>query len=198
MTEEIYHNNLDVYTSVFSTIISALGKLSPEEQGRMLQAVKTMLALNFELEPNSVNLNTQTATNQINGSTFSEDRSMSPKVFMLQKQPQTDVERIGCLAYYLTHYRNMPYFKTADLSQLNTEAAQRKFSNPAVAVDNAAKNGYLVPASNGNKQLSAAGEHFVEALPDREAARAAMVGSRPRRKPRKKPIKKAGDKAFAA
>jgi len=62
----------------------------------------------------------------------------------MEKQPRTDVERVACLAYYLTHYRNTPYFKTLDLGKLNTEAAQPKFSNAAYASNNALKMGYLV------------------------------------------------------
>jgi hypothetical protein len=50
-----------------------------------------------------------------------------------------------------------------------------------VAVDNARALGYLAPATSGNKQLSAAGERFVELLPDRDAAREAMQRFRPRR-----------------
>jgi hypothetical protein len=114
--------------------------------------------------------------------TFSENRAISPKQFMLQKQPKTDVERIACLAYYLTHYRDTPHFKTLDLSKLNTEAAQIKFSNPAVVVDNATKQAYLVPATKGNKQVSALGEQFVLALPDRDKARDVMTSARPRRR----------------
>lgn len=116
------------------------------------------------------------------GPRFSEDRSMSPKEFLMQKQPRTDVERVACLAYYLTHYTDMPHFKTIDISKLNTEAAQPKFSNPAQAVDNATNSHYLVPATKGNKQLSGAGELFVQALPDREAARAAMAAAKPRKR----------------
>jgi hypothetical protein len=86
------------------------------------------------------------------------------------------------LAYYLTHYRDQPHFKTLDISKLNTEAAQIKFSNPALSVNNAAITGYLAQASKGNKQISAAGEVFVAALPDREAAQAAMAKARPKRK----------------
>ncbi|HXM22491.1 MAG TPA: hypothetical protein VN948_14640 [Terriglobales bacterium] len=104
---------------------------------------------------------------------------------MLEKQPRTDVEKVACLAYYLTHYRETPFFKTLDISKLNTEAAQTKFANPTVAVDNAGKQNYLVPASKGNKQLSALGEQFVQALPDRDKARAIMANARPRRKSRK-------------
>ena len=83
----------------------------------------------------------------------------------------TEVERLACLAYYLTHYQETPHFKTVDLSRLNTEAAQRKLSNPAVAASNAMRDGFFVQAPRGGyKQLSAMGERFVQLLPNREAA----------------------------
>ena len=113
---------------------------------------------------------------------FSTDTAMSPKEFMYEKQPRTDVERVACLAYYLTQYRATPNFKTLDLSKLNTDAAQPKFSNAANSVNNAVKLRYLVPANKGYRQLSAAGEQFVRALPDRVAAKAAMEAARPRRR----------------
>jgi hypothetical protein len=69
-----------------------------------------------------------------------------------------------------------------ELSKLNTEAAQLKFSNAAYTVDNAAKAGLLVPASKGAKQISSLGERYVQALPDREAAKVVMADARPRKK----------------
>jgi hypothetical protein len=109
---------------------------------------------------------------------------MSPKEFLLEKQPRTDVERIACLAYYLTHYRGTPHFKTLDLSMLNTEAAQPKFANAAYSANNAVKMRYLVPSTKGQRQISAVGERFVRALPDRDAAKTALesIRRRPRRK----------------
>jgi hypothetical protein len=101
---------------------------------------------------------------------------------MLEKAPQTDVERIACLAFYLTHHRSQPHFKTKDLSLLNTEAAQRRFANAAMAVVNATNSGYLVPSIKGCKQLSASGEQYVQVLPDREAARLVLERMRPRRR----------------
>jgi hypothetical protein len=88
-------------------------------------------------------------------------------------------------SFYLTHYRDTPHFKTLDISKLNTEAAQPKFSNAASSANNAVKQGYLVPSTKGQRQLSAAGERFVAALPDREEARKAMSLSAPRRKSRR-------------
>jgi hypothetical protein len=113
---------------------------------------------------------------------FSEDRTPTPKDFLREKVPKTDVERIACLAYYLTHYRDTPHFKTIDLSKLNTEAAQIKLSNPAKAVENATRAGLLVQAVKGAKQLSTYGETYVQALPDRDAARQSIAQARPRRK----------------
>ena len=108
----------------------------------------------------------------------------SPKDFLFKKQPSTDVERVACLAFYLTHYRDTPHFKTIDVSKLNTEAAQRKFANAASAVSNATQLGYLALASKGMKQLAAEGERYVDELPDRAAAKAAFR-TRKARRPRR-------------
>ncbi len=104
---------------------------------------------------------------------------------MFQKQPNTQIERVACLAYYLTHHRGTPHFKTTDISKLNTEAAQSKLSNVSHAVNDATRAGLLATAAKGTKQLSALGEKYVEALPDRAAAKAVgptMRGRRPRKK----------------
>jgi hypothetical protein len=121
---------------------------------------------------------------------FSDHPEIPPKDFILEKRPRTDVERVVCLAYYLAHYRNKKHFRTLDVSKLNTEAAQPKFSNPSNAVASAMKCGYLAQASKVLRQLSAAGERFVLALPDREAARAAMKRMRPRRSTKPKAARK--------
>lgn len=82
------------------------------------------------------------------------------------------------MAYYLTHYRSQPHFKTIDISKLNMEAAQLKFSNASAAIENAAAAGLLVSAGKGNKQLSVPGERYVDALPDRHTAKEILASSR--------------------
>lgn len=107
-----------------------------------------------------------------------------PKDFLFHRQPNTDVERVACLAYYLTHHRHTKHFKTVDISKLNTEAAQRKFANAAASVNNAMQGGFLAPGGRGTKQITAEGERYVEALPDRAAAKAALGKKKARRQRR--------------
>ena len=135
--------------------------------------------------------NTVVGTNSISPAQHFGGREELPaKDFLFQKQPSTDIERIACLAYYLTHYADTKHFKTIDLSRLNMEAAQLKFSNSAYAVTNAANAGLLAQAGKGFKQLSAMGERYVDALPDREAAKEVLNSFRSRRsrRPTKKPV----------
>lgn len=111
--------------------------------------------------------------------------TLSPKDFLAQKQPNTDVERVACLAYYLTHHRNTKRFRAADLDKLNTEAGQRKFGNATTSVNNATRARHLIAVSRGLKRLSPEGERYVNALPDHAAAKAALRTGKakgPRRK----------------
>lgn len=173
----------------FNVVADEMQSLSREAQIRLLRLLLTHF--DITLGSDFYASSPPTAIPLVQSPSFSEDRSLTPKQFMLQKKPTTDVERVACLAYYLTHYRDQQYFKTLDLSKLNTEAAQVKFSNAAKAVDNAAAKGYLGQVGGGRKQLSANGELYVQALPDREAARAAIAHARPRRKSRSKGESKA-------
>lgn len=96
----------------------------------------------------------------------------TPREFMSRKKPQSHVERIACLAYYLTNYRDVRHFKSADISDLNVEAAGQKFGNLPRDIDNADRSsGYIVSAGKGTKQLTTRGEAVVDALPDREGVK---------------------------
>lgn len=176
--------DFDALTAVLPEVVAAFKKVGPESRRRLLSTLATLFHIDSDRGDSYA---PQESAHAVRTS-FSEDRSISPKEFLRQKQPRTNVERVACLAYYLTHYRDTPHFKTLDISQLNTEAAQIKFANAAKAVNNASSYGYLTATTKGNKQLTSAGESFVEALPDRDAARDAMSNFRPRRR------RKQGDK----
>jgi restriction endonuclease Mrr len=164
---------------ILAEVLSLLNHLDAAARERLLHTASAYFGVSRSRDrgPQMVELGSATS--------FSEDRSMSAKDFVMQKQPRTDVERVACLAFYLTHYREVRFFKTLDISKLNTDAAQVKFANAAYAVANAEKAGLLAPAQRGQKQLSAVGEQFVMALPDREAAKAALANLRKRRRAKK-------------
>jgi hypothetical protein len=180
-------------------IISALQPLDADDRERILRAAALFLNIggvqgggsSMRISASESSETTRDASARpvpVGGHTFASASTLSPKEFLFEKQPQSDIERIAVLAYYLTHYRETPHFKTLDLSKLNTEAAQPKFSNAANAAGNAVKRGFLVPSTKGNRQLSAVGERFVSALPDRESARAAMAAVRTRKRSARKTV----------
>src|SRR5712664_406932 len=136
-------------------VIGALRELSSEARRRILESASLFLQVGTVRTAAPLPNRTDAYSSPASRSPFSEDTSMSAKEFLLDKQPKTDVERIACLAYYLTHYRATPHFKTVDISLLNTEAAQPKFANTAYSVNNAVKMGYLVPSTKGQRQISA-------------------------------------------
>jgi hypothetical protein len=190
-------NNNGRDLEALTQVLAALKTLDASAQRRVIEAVTSFLGFGSRPVPQDFGggLPSPASSDRRDiSSSFSLDRTQSAKEFLGEKQPRTDVHRVVCLAYYLTHYRETPHFKTIDISKLNTEAAQPKFSNAAKAVDNAARLGYLVPAVKGSKQISSVGERLVQALPDVAAARQAVLASRPRKKPAKRaPQKKNGD-----
>lgn len=181
-------SDLDINLEVLNSIVAALKKLDIDGQKKILQAVTTLLGISWPIlhaNGNESSQKAEFATPSRNSVSFLENRSMSPKEFLRDKSPITDAERIACLAYYLTHYRDTPHFKTIDLSTLNTEAAQPKLSNATVSVDLASRAGLLVQAGGGKKQISAIGELYVQALPNREEAKASMLTMRPKKRSKK-------------
>jgi len=174
MPDEIQSGNPRFET--VSRIIELLDPLGMDDRAHVFRTVATWFRLGTSPGVRgapfpAVESSPTTQRASLEEDKFSDRPVLSVKDFILEKDPLTEVERLACLAYYLTHYQETPHFKTVDLSRLNTEAAQRKLSNPAVAASNAMRDGFFVQAPRGGyKQLSAMGERFVQALPSREAA----------------------------
>jgi len=182
----------DEKTALFE-IFGILEKVNPNSLPRLHQTIATYfdltssngLSSSRQISTQSKADVTQYLQDDPKPGTFSADRSPSPKAFIMEKRPQTAVERVACLAYYLTRYRDNPHFKTADISMLNTEAAQLKFSNAAMSVNDATSANYIHSVGKGKKQLSAIGEIFVQTLPDHDAAKKAMREAQPKKKKKK-------------
>jgi hypothetical protein len=170
--------------SVLQRILFELSALSHESRQRLIDTVCVFHGLTTPSRgsSNAQDFAPQTNSKPTSSFQFSEEEIPSVKNFIYEKSPRTDVERVACLAYYLARYRATPHIKTADITAINKESAHRAFSNTAFAVENATKTGYLVPSIKGSKQISAYGERFVEALPDRDAAKDAMTAARASRR----------------
>jgi hypothetical protein len=103
-------NDENSAASALNSIVSILERLDDQSRARVLKAVTTFF------QSHSANyggqLNGSAESEQIKGRPpFSANTSPSPKEFLEQKQPRTDVERVACLAYYLTHFREFLFFK---------------------------------------------------------------------------------------
>jgi len=189
MTEEEQFeekNIVDAETELklLQEILVALQHLSAHSRKKL---IKTLLAF-FEISP--AELVDFDLYNQLAGTGGAAAQTMSPMEFMQNKQPQTDAERVACLGYYLTHFLGTPQFKTSDVSKLNLEAKQQKLGNATKAVNDASRAGYLISTSKkGIRKLSAAGERFVKALPDRTLTHKMVPTLKAKRKVRKEPEK---------
>jgi hypothetical protein len=173
--------------SEFRTDIEALGKvltalssLDPTAQQWVLSTAAGRLSVPgiTSLPTTTAHSSKQTITTPQGG----ELKDTAVKEFIRQKSPKSDVDRVACLAFYLTYARETIAFSSKDLTLLNTEAAGPKI-NMSRAVDNATKqSGYLASASKGKKQITTYGEDVVNALPNYEEVRAIQSPSKQRRK----------------
>ncbi|MGA3052008.1 MAG: hypothetical protein ABSE00_08835 [Chitinispirillaceae bacterium] len=174
---------------VLQEVIESLSNLDTESRRKLIKTVITFFDLDLHsndhlvgvIQPQRIKDSKPTREPR-----FGDHLDKTPKEFLMEKNPLTDVDRAVCLAYYLSHYRETIHFKTQDITNLNTEAAQRKFTNATYVVNNATQSGFLVQAPLGMKQLSAMGEQYVEALPDKSQAKEAIARMRPRRYNKKK------------
>lgn len=177
----------DERLEAFNAIVSRLASFGKEEQRHILASVVSWLGISGETLRAGSAARSETDESPdfhktVSPLRFSSVPSVTAKEFLLEKAPQTNVERIACLAYYLTHYRDTPHFRTLEISKLNTEAALPKFSNASYSVRDATTAGVLVNGPRGAKQLSAMGEQFVLSLPDRDQAKDVLQRMRPRKR----------------
>ena len=180
------------FYAVFDEVAKKLLPLDPYNRLRVYRTLGTLFGFEDSYPNVTGNADNRTPANLSREPQFTSSEKPTPKEFLLQKKPNTNVERVACLAYYLAHYRDIRQFKPIDINKLNTEAAQTKLSNASYAVSDAVRAGYLAAATKGMRQLSAQGEQYIEALPDRNAAKATKPRGKPRRSRRKPGAGQAG------
>ena len=178
--DEKNKEKIDKLMTAVQKIVDAVKGLDASDRGRAFNAAAELL-------------NIESGSSSLKGAlgdvSKENDNGLDVKGFVRKKRPKTDIERVACLAFYLNKYRGVKKFKTGDITQLNTEAAEPKFSNPTVAVDNACNIAqYISQAGSGFKQISSRGEALVEALPDRDKVKE-ILKNQPLRKRGKRKAK---------
>ena len=193
MAEQDQINDQSIY-AVVDKVIQDLLRLDQHGRLRVYRTVGTFFGFEDSYPKVAGNVDSRVPANVSREPQFSSSKE-TPKEFLLRKRPNTNIERVACLAYYLDHYRGIRQFKAIDINKLNTEAAQTKLSNPSHVIRDAVRSGYLVAAATKDmKQLSADGEKYVEALPDRNAAKEVKPQSSRRSRKRTSTNRAGGDR----
>ncbi|MGH7510023.1 MAG: hypothetical protein ACREMZ_11180 [Gemmatimonadales bacterium] len=156
-----------VFAATNAAFLSLQKLKTPDEREQALRFVADRLGVKApEIPGGPGNGGKRTGSSSHGAGTLAPTSSMTPKQFMDQKRPKRHIDRIACLAYYLTHNKGTPQYKTVDLTALNTEARQPRFTSASVHVENAVKADLLTSVGKGMKAITSRGEALVEALPD--------------------------------
>lgn len=177
-----YQRELDA----IGVVLKALEPLDPTSRQFVLRTVVERLAIT------GVQTSGTGGPTPPGGLATTDLSNVHPKAFIKLKKPTTDVQRVACLAFYLTHGRNLPAFKTRDITKLDTDAAAGGFTHAGAAVRNATNQSHFLASAGGaKKQITSHGEDVVNALPDQEAVKKVVAEYVPPRRHarRKKKIK---------
>ena len=172
-----------VITEEFKAIQTALEALEPLSEAQRKFAVSMILSrLGMASAPAVAGVDPPFRPAASHGTNHA-----APKDFLKQKNPQTDLERLVCLAYYLSNNRDTPQFTTRDITKINAEAGGQDFANAATTARNGvAQSKWLSKAGGGKKRITNLGEAVVDALPDRDKLKQTLVAAPKRSAKRKK------------
>ncbi|MGZ4037872.1 MAG: hypothetical protein ACXVPQ_08595 [Bacteroidia bacterium] len=169
-------------------IDSYLDQLTNEQRTWIFNFIMSKYGLSHTNNQHIVKNGSTQAMN--NGGSDSSTGEMSIKQFLAMKKPEGFYEQITCLGYYLEKHGGLESFNTKDITIANTDARALKIPNPSMYVNHTQLTyGYLSAVGGGKKALSARGEAVVEALPDRDAVRAALENYPMKKKAAKKKTK---------
>src|SRR5665213_1662121 len=107
MSETDYETEL----KTLQKVLAILSDVAPAARNRIMRAISAFVPGANSEDESPVRNDESGGRRSPKVLKFSEDRSPTSKEFMMTKRPQTDVERVACLGYYLTHYRDTDEFK---------------------------------------------------------------------------------------
>jgi hypothetical protein len=108
------------------------------------------------------------------------------RAFIRLKRPNTDVQRVACLGYFLVRTTGNHGSSSKDVSKAHTDSGGSKI-NMTRALDNATRQAkYLSNRGPREKQLTTLGEDIVVALPQQQALKEIESAAKGRGKARAK------------
>jgi hypothetical protein len=154
-----------------SAVLEALDGLEPAEQEFVMNTASGRLGIKAApARPNAGGSGGESGNSGSageRGGSRTQGQPQNAKQFLKEKKPDSDIQRIAVLAYYLNNYGEKEAFDAKDLVKLNTDAGGVKIGNPSRAMDNATRGaGFLTNLPGRKKKISAHGEEVVDALPD--------------------------------
>jgi hypothetical protein len=191
-------------TGALVAVVAALEPLNDADRHWVLQSAASKFALTVQAaagggQAGAASTNTVTATPLVGTATTADVQAAitrkDPRAFIRLKKPNTDVQRVACIGYYLVQTTGQQGFTSKAISTAHTDSGGSKI-NMTRALDNATRAAkYLSNRGPREKQLTTLGEDVVNALPDQAAVKtieAAAKGGRGGKKGRKgKTAKKA-------
>src|ERR1017187_6019597 len=101
--------NLDSHPtfSTVSRITELLEPLTESEREHILRTVATWFRIELPAKAgrNELPRSSASPVRVSDDEKFSDRQVQSAKEFLMEKDPMTEVERLACLAFYLTHYK---------------------------------------------------------------------------------------------
>ena len=166
------------------SVIAAINDLEPQMREWVLQSAASMWQIRMNpappLDPQGAASSSGLALGQANGDVASALSRKDVRAFIRLKKPETDVERVACLGYFLAKTAGAPGFTAKDVKQAHIDSGGSAINLPR-ALDNATRGAkYLSSRGPREKQLTTLGEDVVEALPNREAVN--LLKQKPARK----------------
>jgi hypothetical protein len=166
------------------SVIAAIRDLEPTMRNWVLQSAANMWQITVNPAMGATGATGNPVINSIAGNPSPDVATAlaakDVRAFIRLKKPDTDIERVACLGYFIVKTTGAAGFSAKEVKQAHVDSGGSAMNFPR-ALDNATRRSkYLSNRGPREKQLTTLGEDVVEALPNREAV--ANLKHKPARK----------------
>ena len=181
-------------TAALVVVVKALEPLADADRQWVLQSAASRWSVIIQgpaASSGGLSSNAIGGSSQVLGGASSADvesaiAKRDVRAFVRLKRPNTDVQRVACLGYFLVRTTGNHGFSSKDVSKAHTDSGGSKINLPR-ALDNATRQKkYLSNRGPREKQLTTLGEDIVVALPEQQAVKETKFAAKGRGKKQSK------------